>query len=74
MYKLKSPAKLNLFLRVLSKRKDGFHNIQTYFQIIDLYDYISINSREDNLVMYSDNVEENILESNLCLKAINSLK
>ena len=39
MYKLKSPAKLNLFLRVLSKRKDGFHNIQTYFQIIDLYDY-----------------------------------
>jgi len=74
MYKLKSPAKLNLFLRVLSKRKDGFHNIQTYFQIIDLYDYISINFREDNLIMYSDNVEEDISENNLCLKAINSLK
>ncbi len=37
-----APAKLNLFLHVLSKRTDGYHNIQTAFQLISLYDHIFI--------------------------------
>ena len=35
---LKSPAKLNLYLDVLNKRRDGFHNILTLFEKIDLCD------------------------------------
>jgi 4-diphosphocytidyl-2-C-methyl-D-erythritol kinase len=35
---LKSPAKVNLFLQVIDKRSDGFHNINTLFQKINLYD------------------------------------
>ena len=31
---LKSPAKLNLYLEVINKRKDGFHNISTVFEKI----------------------------------------
>ncbi len=38
---LKSPAKINLFLKVINKRKDGFHNIKTLFERIDLFDEIS---------------------------------
>lgn len=38
--RLSSPAKLNLFLKVLNKRPDGFHNIMTVFERIDLQDEI----------------------------------
>ncbi len=37
-----APAKLNLFLHVVNKRTDGYHNIQTVFQLISLYDHIFI--------------------------------
>ena len=38
--KLLSPAKVNLFLRVLRKRKDGYHEIETLFERINLCDEI----------------------------------
>lgn len=44
---LKSFAKLNLFLAVLNKRKDNFHNIETLFERIDLSDKIILTSRRD---------------------------
>ena len=34
----KSPAKINTFLNVLSKRNDGYHNIYTHFELIDIFD------------------------------------
>ncbi len=40
--RLSSPAKLNLFLKVLHKRPDGFHNISTVFERIDLSDEIGL--------------------------------
>jgi 4-diphosphocytidyl-2-C-methyl-D-erythritol kinase len=39
---LKAPAKINLYLRVLRKRDDGFHEIETLMQAIDFYDEISL--------------------------------
>ena len=38
MLLLKSPAKINLHLRVLGKRPDGYHEIATFFHAIDLSD------------------------------------
>ncbi len=38
----KSPAKINLFLKILNKRKDGFHNLRTGVTFIDLYDEITV--------------------------------
>ena len=43
-----SPAKINLFLRVISKREDGYHNLQSLFTFINLYDEIKITLRKDN--------------------------
>ena len=36
------PAKVNLTLEVLNKREDGFHNIQSVMQTIDLFDVLTI--------------------------------
>ena len=53
---LNSYAKLNLYLEVLSKRKDGYHNIKTIFERIDLCDKIVFKKRKDkkiNLISHS---------------------
>ena len=39
---IQSCAKLNLILKVLNTRPDGFHNIQSIFQTIDLEDQLSL--------------------------------
>ncbi len=44
---LKSPAKVNLLLRVLGKREDGYHELETVFQELDWYDELEFRqSRE----------------------------
>ena len=47
---LYAPAKLNLYLRVLGKRKDGYHNIETVFEKIALFDKIIINPANTNRI------------------------
>lgn len=41
--KIQCPAKINLMLKVLNKRDDGFHNIESIMQTINLFDYLTIN-------------------------------
>lgn len=40
--KVQCPAKINLNLKVINKREDGFHNIESIMQAINLYDYLEI--------------------------------
>ena len=42
--KIQCPAKINLTLKVTSKREDGFHNIESIMQTISLYDYLTLNA------------------------------
>ena len=42
-----APAKLNLFLHILGRREDGYHELQTAYQLIDLADDLSFGLRED---------------------------
>src|SRR5262245_17225953 len=42
-----APAKLNLMLHVVGRRADGYHELQTVFQLIDLCDQIEITRRKD---------------------------
>lgn len=46
-FALRSPAKLNLWLRVLGKREDGFHELDTLFQEIDWYDELEFRPASD---------------------------
>jgi 4-diphosphocytidyl-2-C-methyl-D-erythritol kinase len=45
-----APAKLNLFLHITGRRPDGFHDLQTLFQLIDLCDDIAITVRDDGRI------------------------
>jgi len=47
---IKSYAKLNLYLEVLSLRKDNYHNLKTLFERIDLSDKITLKNRCDRLI------------------------
>ena len=47
---LPAPAKLNLFLHVTGRRPDGYHELQTVFQFIDLADRVRLARRADGLV------------------------
>ena len=40
--KVQCPAKINLDLKDIIKREDGFHNIESIMQTISLYDYLTI--------------------------------
>ncbi|MBU2707224.1 4-(cytidine 5'-diphospho)-2-C-methyl-D-erythritol kinase [Zooshikella marina] len=44
---LPAPAKLNLFLHILGRRVDGYHQLQTLFQFLDLADDITMTVRDD---------------------------
>ena len=47
---LPAPAKLNLFLHVVGRRADGYHELQTVFQFLDLADRVRIACRDDTLL------------------------
>ena len=56
-YHYKSPAKINLFLNIIKKRKDGFHDIQSIFQLIDLYDELTFIKKNNNHINFSCNLK-----------------
>jgi len=45
-----APAKLNLMLHIVGRRADGYHELQTVFQLVDLCDRLEIISRPDGLI------------------------
>src|SRR5690606_36362003 len=46
-----APAKLNLFLRIPSRREDGYHLLQTVFRLLEWGDTVSLRVREDGQVL-----------------------
>ena len=48
--RLPAPAKLNLMLRVVGRRPDGYHLLQTVFQFFDLCDWIVLKERRDGRI------------------------
>ena len=60
-----APAKLNLFLHVLGRRADGYHELQTVFRLIDRSDRIGIAPRKDGRIVFDGPFGED----NLCVRA-----
>lgn len=71
--KVKCPAKINLTLEILNKREDGFHNIQSVMQTIDLFDILTIKiekSEKFQIKLSGTSDEIPYGEKNLVYKAV----
>ena len=69
-----APAKLNLFLHVTGRRPDGFHDLQTLFQLIDLCDDIGITVRDDGRIERLAGPAEVPAEFDLVVRAARALQ
>lgn len=70
--KVQCPAKINLDLKVINKREDGFHNIESVMQTISLYDYLTINieqANETKIILSGTSEDIPYDEKNLVYKA-----
>jgi 4-diphosphocytidyl-2-C-methyl-D-erythritol kinase len=63
------PAKVNLSLRVLGRRHDGYHELDTLFQAIDLEDTLELREASSSLTLSCDDASVPVDESNLVLRA-----
>ncbi|MDP2912096.1 MAG: 4-(cytidine 5'-diphospho)-2-C-methyl-D-erythritol kinase [Candidatus Omnitrophota bacterium] len=68
-----APAKLNLYLDVLNKRSDGYHNIETIFEKIDLKDEIIIKEKGRGLKIKASSNKCSQDKNNIVYKAIKAL-
>ena len=73
MIRVPCPAKLNLFLHITGQRTNGYHELQTIFQLIDLYDWLEFEPNETNEIILDglSGVEQ---KDNLIYKAAEKLK
>lgn len=71
---LPAVAKLNLFLHITGRRADGYHNLQTLFQLLDYGDELHFTPRQDNGLTLRCNDAGLVSEQNLILKAARLLQ
>ena len=71
-----APAKINLFLQVLGKRPDGFHNINSLIQAITLFDRLKIEKIDEPecRVKLTGKLSSAPIENNLVMQAYKLLK
>ncbi|MBU3618392.1 4-(cytidine 5'-diphospho)-2-C-methyl-D-erythritol kinase [Polynucleobacter sp. JS-Fieb-80-E5] len=71
---LRSPAKLNLFLHIVGRRADGYHLLQSVFQLIDWCDTIHLKRISENEVRRINPIPGVLPEQDLVVRAANLLK
>lgn len=69
-----APAKLNLMLRVVGRRPDGFHELQTVFQFLDRGDELSFHLRDDPQISLLNPIDGVPIQRNLCYRAAYALQ
>ena len=69
-----SPAKLNLFLHVTGRRPDGYHSLQTVFQLLKWGDDMRFEARAEPGVTLSGDTDDIAPEQNLILRAAEALE
>ena len=67
-------AKINLTLDVLRQRTDGYHDIATVMQTVDLYDTICLSATEDNQVQIVCSMPELSNDENLAIRAVHMVR
>jgi 4-diphosphocytidyl-2-C-methyl-D-erythritol kinase len=73
LYDLPAPAKLNLFLHIVGRRADGYHLLQSPFQLIDWADRLHFERRDDGRLQRHD-LGPALPADDLCLRAARALQ
>ncbi|MFZ4061757.1 MAG: 4-(cytidine 5'-diphospho)-2-C-methyl-D-erythritol kinase [Polynucleobacter sp.] len=71
---LRSPAKLNLFLHIVGRRADGYHLLQSAFQLIDWCDIVGLKLIPENEIRRVDPIPDLPPEQDLVVRAAQLLK
>ncbi len=74
--KIDAPAKVNLFLQVLNRRADGYHNINSLFQAVSLFDklHFDLSQNPDISIKLVNKVDLTVSTDNLIAKAYRMMK
>ena len=73
MIRVPAPSKLNLFLHITGRRENGYHELQSIFQLIDLCDWLEFEPRTDQEI-HIEGLNSVDLNQNLIYKATQILK
>jgi len=71
---LLSPAKLNLMLHIVGRRADGYHELQTVFQILDYGDDMNFRTNQEGAINLLTPFADVPNEENLIIKAVKALR
>lgn len=69
-----APAKLNLFLHITGRRPDGYHELQTVFDLIDWCDWVHLRPRTDGQIKHTNPLDGVPAASDLTVRAAEALK
>ena len=69
-----APAKLNLFLHITGRREDGYHLLQTVFQLLDYGDVLRFRVSDDTAIMAEYQLQGVPIEQDLILRAARLLQ
>ncbi|MDN6179983.1 MAG: 4-(cytidine 5'-diphospho)-2-C-methyl-D-erythritol kinase [Halomonas subglaciescola] len=72
--RLPAPAKLNRLLHITGRRADGYHELQTLFQLLDLSDSVTLTARNDGRLALASTLDGVAADDNLALRAARLLK
>ena len=72
---VKAPAKINLYLEIINKRADGYHNIESVMHTVSLFDILEFTKIKDNKIeLVCDNADLFDTKKNLVYKAAEKVK
>ncbi|WP_410952041.1 4-(cytidine 5'-diphospho)-2-C-methyl-D-erythritol kinase [Pseudomonas sp. S1(2024)] len=71
---LPAPAKLNLWLHIIGRRADGYHELETVFQFLEHGDELSFAVRDDGVIRLHTEIEAVPHDSNLIVRAARKLQ
>ena len=69
-----APAKINLFLHITGQRADGYHTLQTVFQLLDFYDTVHLKLTQTREIKRVNDISNVPASSDLCVRAALALR
>lgn len=69
-----APAKINLFLHITGRRADGYHTLQSVFQLLDFHDTLHLSVRQDGQIVRQSELANVPAEQDLCVRAARALQ